>query len=158
MKNKKLIIMFGLLICIGITICFFNKSNSFNNLEERENCRYCILSRYKIIGKIENLELKKKYSMNVKDLVWDVEVDEDSISDSEYDKDMIDDCLSKLFSDVRYEVKIEDQDIVEFKNNSFIPKNKGTTTAKIRIIVDMEEKYKCGPPPFIEETSNITVN
>lgn len=167
MKNKKMVIMLGIIICICITIVFLDRINGSNtlnipgvsnNLEERENCRHCILNRYKIIGKIENLKLKKKHSMNVKGLVWDVEVNEDSISDSEYDKDTIDECLSKLFSDVKYEVKIENQDIIEFNNNNFIPKNKGATAAKIRIIVDMKERYKCGPPPFIEEIINITVN
>lgn len=157
MKSKKLIVVLGVFICIGITVVFFNKSDAYDNLEEKEDCRQCILHDYAIIGQIEDLVLKKNSPMNIKNLVWDVKASKDVTSTSDYDEDTINNCLSKLFNDVKYIVEIENQDIIEFKNNNFIPKNKGTTTAKIRITVNMKERYLCGPPPAFEEVIKITV-
>lgn len=158
MKNKKLIIILGVFICVGISMIFINKFDAYNDLEEKEDCRQCILHDYTIIGEIENLELKKNHPMNIKDLVWNVEAKEDSTSTGDYDKETINDCLSKLFNDVKYKVEIENKNIVEFKDDNFIPKGIGTTTAKIRIVVNMEERYLCGPPPAIEAVINIAVN
>ena len=157
MKYKKLIIMLSVFICVGIAMIFFNKSDAYDDLEEKEDCRQCILHDYVIIGQIEDLELKKNYPMNIKNLVWNVKASKDITSTSNYDEDTINNCLSKLFNDVKYIVEIENEDIVEFKDNNFIPKGIGTTTAKIRIIVNMEERYLCGPPPAFEEVIKITV-
>lgn len=151
--KKKIIIFLVFILSLCIIIFIYQKYH-FKVLEK---CRLNLISKYEIVGEVEDILLHLNKPVSIYDIQWNVDLHKTNDDElSEIESLNIDKCLYKLFDSYRINIEFENDDIVKLENNKLVPIKTGTVNAVIQIKTSFSDNLRT-PIPQFEDTIKIEI-